>query len=246
MAKDKNEEKQLDDDEDQPNKEIFLEEGQRDPDEAVFAEQAIHHYADDVLDMFREQVDAAMSQVESFLSGQVQKDQLDDGYFLQNLGGAFLEQAMNAFGGADSPIGRALFSDLASAIDQSVRGEQSIPFVQDLNTAMRDAAWYLRDNLDMILSNQWDELRDLAYEGSTDFIAALHDYGLPDIDFDPNSLSQPMMDVTQQYVDALPKEQEQTLDQEQVDAVEEEEEKLQEPEVENLAMEEEEKKEMAM
>ena len=39
---------------------------------------------------------------------------------------------------------------------------------------MRDCSWYLRDNLESVLSNQWDELRDLAYEGSTDFIPALH------------------------------------------------------------------------
>ena len=73
MAKDKDEKKQVDDGEDQPDKEIFLEGQERDPDEAVFAEQAIHHYADDVLNLFRDHVDAAMSELSGFFSAQIEQ-----------------------------------------------------------------------------------------------------------------------------------------------------------------------------
>src|SRR5207253_4588935 len=99
MAKDKkDDQKQLDDDEDKPNKEIFLEKEQRDPDEAVFAEQAIRHYASDVIDMFRDQVESAMSELQSFLSAKTEKDDLNNGYFLETLGSAFLEKSMDLFG----------------------------------------------------------------------------------------------------------------------------------------------------
>src|SRR5256885_5202969 len=117
---DKEEKKQVDDGDDQPNKEIFLEKQERDPDEAVFAEQAIHHYASDVIDMFRDQVESAMSELESFLSAKTEKDDLDTGQYLETLGSAFLDKAMDLFGGADSPVGRALFGELSSAIDQGV------------------------------------------------------------------------------------------------------------------------------
>jgi len=204
MAKEKEDEKQLDEEEDQPNKEIFLEKEERDPDEAVFAEQAIHHYANDVLDMFSDQVESAMSELEGFLMSQTQKDDLNGGAFLETLGQSFLENAMSAFGGADSPIGRSMLSTISTAVDEGIRSNDAQGFVQQMSSQLRDAAWYLRDNLDSILSNEWDELRDLAYEGSTDFIAALHAYGLPSIDFDKTQLSSPLIDCSTQYLDALP------------------------------------------
>jgi hypothetical protein len=246
MAKDKQQEGiELDDDENKPDQEIFLGKEQRDPDEAVFAEQAIHHYAEDALQMFRDQVDSAMSDLSAFFSAQTQKEDLDNGFFLQELGDAFLGQALDAFGGADSPIGRALYSDLAAAIGQAAFTESSHQFVHELKTAMHEATHNVRENLDSMLSNEWDELRDLAYEGNTDFIAALHAYGLPAIDFDGKTLSQPMMDASQQYLDNLPKEKEESIDQTQVDEFAEQEAKMEEPEVQNL-IEEEEEKEVVM
>jgi hypothetical protein len=245
MAKEKTpEEKELGDDEDKPDKEIFLEKEQRDPDEAVFAEQAILHYASDVLDMFNDQVEAAMSEVEAFIMQQTeQKEELNGGFFLESLGASFLDQAMNAFGGADTPIGRALYSDLSGAVDSGVRSNDAQGFLQGLSTALRDGSSYLRDSLQGVLSNEWDELRDLAYEGETLFIPALHAYGLPKIDFDKSELSAPLIDVSQQFLDSLPKQKEQNVEQEQIAEFEEQEAKMEEPEVQNLVMEEEEKKE---
>ena len=246
MAKhEKEEQKEVDDDEPKPNKEIFLEKEQRDPDEAVFAEQAIHHYASDVMEMFRDQVDAAMSELSGFLSSQTEKEELDNGQYLETLGSAFLEKSMEAFGGSDTPIGRALYSDIAAKIDQAVQGGNAHHFVKDAKSALKDASHNVKENLDSILSGEWDELRDLAYEGSTDFVAALHAYGLPAIDFDGKALSEPMMDVTQQYLDALPKEKEQAIEQGQVEEFAEQEAKMEEPEMQNL-LEEEEEKEVVM
>jgi hypothetical protein len=246
MAKDKEEEKELDEDEDNPNKEVFLEEKERDPDEAVFAEQAIHHYAGDVLDAFKDQVESAMSEVEAWMTSQTEgKDDLNGGYFLESLGQAFMENAMSAFNGADSPIGRSLMSTLSTAVDEAVRSNDAQSFVQQLSTALRDGSWFVRDNLDSILSNEWDELRDLAYEGSTDFIPAIHAYGLPAIDWDPKDLSSPLIDTSQALLDSLPKQKEESIEQDQVAEVEEQEAKMEEPEVQNL-MEEEEEKEAVM
>src|SRR5438874_7847282 len=145
MAKDKDEKKQVDDGEDQPDKEIFLEGQERDPDEAVFAEQAIHHYADDVLNLFRDHVDAAMSELSGFFSAQTDKEELDNGFFLQELGGAFLDLAMDVFGGADSPIGRALYSSLAASVGDAAFSENAHHFCKDLKTALHDASHNLSE-----------------------------------------------------------------------------------------------------
>ena len=233
----KEEEREADEDEDNKPNETILETKQRDPDEAVFAEQAIHHYANDVLDMFRDQIEGAMSALDSFLMSQSEHELLDDRQFLDGVGDTFMEQAMAAFGGRDSPIAQAIFPMLDGAVDESARDGQVNSFVADLSTALRDATWYLRDNLQSVLSNQWDELRDLAYEGSTDFIPALHAYGLPEMDFDAKQLTQPMMDQAQEFLAMAPKKKEEQIDQEQVAQFEEEEQKLDE----NMALEEEEK-----
>jgi hypothetical protein len=248
MAQDKKQDGQeiQEDDEPKPNKEIFLEKDQRDPDEAVFAEQAIHHYANDVLDMFREQAEMAMSQVDAFLQMQSEKDAFNERFFLETLGDNFLDMAMGLFGGKDSPIATAIFPMLDGMVDMSARGCDAQAFVNDMSRELRDASWYLRDNLQAVLSNQWDELRDLAYEGSTDFIPALHAYGLPQIDFDAKELSTPMIDQAQLTLDAIPKMKEETLDQSALAAVEDEEKKLEaEPEIQNMALDEE-KKEAVM
>jgi hypothetical protein len=241
MAKDKEEEKKLDDDDDKPDKELFLEEEKRDPDEAVFAEQAIHHYVSDVIEMYREQVDAGISQLQAFLSGQTEKEQLDQGGYMDVLGQAFLDVAMDAFGGADSPVGRELYGDLAAAVDTGMSTGKAHAFVKELKHGLKAAAHNIKDNLQMILSDQWDELRDLAYEGSTDFIPVLHAYGLPPIDYDAAQISAPLMDLSQQYLDAIPEEKEEGIQQDQIDAVAEQEEKMEEPEAKDLIKEEEEK-----
>jgi hypothetical protein len=243
MAKDKDQQQELEEDEDnKPNETILETKEQRDPDEAVFAEQAIHHYANDLLDQFRDQFEGAMAEVENFMAGRTEQDLLNDRFFLEQLGGQFLHQAMKAFGGAHTPLAQAVFPLLDGAIDQSARGGQISSFVADLSTAMRDATWYLRDNLESVLSNQWDELRDLAYEGSTEFIPALHAYGLPAVDFSPQHVSHSLIKHSTEYLDAMPKQQEESIEQDQLAQFEEEQKKLEEdPEVQNLALEEEEK-----
>ena len=144
----------------------------------------------------------------------------------------------------DSPMATAIYPMLATAVDGATRGNQAQSFCQDLASALSDASWYLRDNLQMVLSNQWDELRDLAYEGATDFIPALHAYGLPQIDFDSKALSQPLMDQAQAHLDLLPKMKEEKVEQDQLAQFEEEEKKLEEDaEMQNLALDEEEKTE---
>ncbi len=241
MAEDKKK-NALDEDEDNKPNETILEKEERDPDEAVFAEQAIHHYASDILDLFREQAEAAMSQLENFVMSQNDKDARDDGMFLEGEGKLFVDQVMNIFGGADSPIARAIFPMVNGAVDESIRGCQAQSFCHDLSSLLRDVSWYLRDNLQMVLSNQWDELRDLAYEGSTDFIPALHAYGLPEVDFDARSLSDPLIDQAREFIELQPKKQEEKIDQEQLAQFEDEEKKLEE---QNLALEEEKQEEEA-
>jgi hypothetical protein len=247
MAEKEKEGVELEEEEDnKPDETILEKKEERDPDEAVFAEQAIHHYANDVLDMFRDQIDTAMSSLESFLMSQTDQSVFNDRNFLDGFGDQFMQHVMNAFGGQQTPIAQAVFPMIDGMVDESARDCNAMEFVHDLSTVLRDASWFIRDNLESILSNQWDELRDLAYEGSTDFIPALHAYGLPQIDFDAKSMTQPMEQYAAEFQALQPKKKEEEIEQDQVAQFEEEEKKLEEdPAAQNLALEEEEKEAMA-
>jgi hypothetical protein len=241
------EEKEKDEEQQPPPETILEKKEERDPDEAVLAEQAIIEYAHQILEMFREQAENAMASVNAFLSAEADKATFDDRAFLDTLGKSYLDQVMGVFGGKDTPMGAYVFSQLDGRIDWAVAEEvQSYFFVDELQRAVRDVAWDLRDNLQSVLSNEWDGLRDLAYEGSTDFIAAIHAFGLPQASFNASQLSQPMISTAQAFRESKPREQEQKIDQDQQQVVEEEKKDMEQEETQQLAMEEEEKKEIAL
>ena len=96
--------------------------------------------------------------------------------------------------------------------------------MQALSSRARDFTWYLRDNLQSVLSNEWDQLRDLAYEGSTDFIQALHAFGMPRPDWSAVDMSSTMIAIAEQIEKGTPKTEEEAVEK---DPEQEEEEKQQ-------------------
>lgn len=222
--------------EDAPPPEAILEtEKQRDPDEAVFAEQAIHHYANQVLDQFRDSLETALSAFTAWVESQSAAEALNNAGFNAQIGDVFLQQMMSACGGKDTPIGAAMFEQLDGLVDQAVRQESETSFfVAALSSSARDFTWYLRDNLQAVLTNEWDQLRDLAYEGSTDFIPALHAFGMPKSDWSPSEMSSTMVAIAEKVREGAPKTQEEAVEkdpkqeeQEQQQILQEEEEKKQ-------------------
>jgi hypothetical protein len=209
MAED--EKKPQDSDSESPSETMLATEQQRDPDEAVLAEEAIHSYANEALEQFRQQVEMAMGNVTAWVEGHA--DQLDAGSVGPQLGEAFLSQMVSACGGMDSPIGAAIYEQLEGEIDQLVRDESEAGrLVDGLSMAARDFDWYLRDNLQSVLSHQWDQLRDLAYEGSTDFVAALHAFGLPQLDFSGGGLQSGLIAVGETVLSQQPKTQDEAVE----------------------------------
>lgn len=208
MAED---EKKTQDSDAAPPSETILEAAeQRDPDEAVLAEDAIHSYANEALEQFRQQVELAMGNVTAWVQGQ---SSLDTGTVGPQLGEAFLSQMVSACGGADAPIGAAIYEQLEGEVDQLVRDEPDAGrLVEGLTMAARDFDWYLRDNLQSVLSHQWDQLRDLAYEGSTDFVAALHAFGLPRLDFSGVGLQSGLVAVGETVLSQQPKTQDEAVE----------------------------------
>ncbi|MDB4964451.1 MAG: hypothetical protein JWN44_140 [Myxococcales bacterium] len=233
MAKEEEEEKKVDGD--QPPPEAILEtEKQRDPDEAAFAEQAIHAYAEEILQSFRENVETALDAFMAWVETNNTEQQFDNAGFTQQIGDVFLQQMLSACGGKDTPIGAAMLDQLGPLVELAVRQEQqSSFFVTELSRGARDFTWYLRDNLQSVLSNDWDQLRDLAYEGSQDFIPALHAFGMPAAEWSATDMQSAMTAIAEKLRDGAPKTQEEALDK---DPKQEEEEQNQ------LLMEEEEKK----
>ncbi len=217
---------------DAPPPETILEtEQQRDPEEATFAEQAIHHYVDEVLGRFREAVESGLGAFTAWAESLNDKDVINNEGFNSQIGDVFLQQMMSACGGKDTPIGAALFEQLDSQIDMAARQEEETSyFVEALSRGARDFTWYLRDNLQGVLSNEWDQLRDLAYEGSQDFIPALHAFGLPKLDWSASEMSSTMIAIGDKLSQNKPKTQEEAVEKDPEQEKEEEKQALVEEE----------------
>ena len=208
-----NEQKKVDGDQGPPPEAVLDTEKQRDPDEAVFAEQAIHHYAQQVLDQFRNSVETAMSAFTAWVESQNDKQLFNNPGFNAQIGDVFLQQMMSACGGQDTPIGASMYADLEGLVDWAAREEEETSFfVDSLSRSARDYTWFLRDNLQAVLTNQWDQLRDLAYEGSTDFIPALHAFGMPKAEWSPADMSGTMIAIAEKVRDGAPKTQEEAVE----------------------------------
>jgi hypothetical protein len=220
-----------------PSETILETEKQRDPDEATFAEQAIHHYAEDILNSFRDNVENALGSFTAWLASQNSSETFDNPGFNAQIGDAFLQQMMAACGGKETPIGAAMYEQLSSVVDQASRSEhEAYYFINELSRGARDFTWYLRDNLQGVLSNEWDQLRDLAYEGSTDFIPALHAFGLPQAQWAPADLQSSMTAIADKVRESAPKTQEEAVEKDP---------KQEEEEQQQVLLEEEEKKQAA-
>jgi hypothetical protein len=224
---------------DQPPAETILETTeQRDPEEATFAEQAIHHYAQQVLDQFRDSVENGLSAFTAWAESQNDKDAINNEGFNKEIGDVFLQQMMSACGGRDTPIGAAMFEQLDSFIDMSARQEHETSyFVNELSRGARDFTWYLRDNLQGVLSNEWDQLRDLAYEGSQDFIPAIHAFGLPKLDWAASDMTSTMVAIGEKVAQNKPKTPEEAVEKDP---------KQEEEQQKNALVEEEEKKQASV
>ena len=197
------------DDQNNANEEAMLQTQERDPDEAAFAEQAIHEYATWVLSTFRENVETALDQFTAWVQSQADVQQLDNAAHFDQISQAFMDQMGQLTGGLDSPIGKEIASQLQGTVDMAIRNEkESGNFINELARSARDVSWFLRDNLQGVLSGQWDQLLDLAYEGSTDFIPVLHQFGMPVADWNPADLTQKLQDTSTTYLASVPKKQE--------------------------------------
>jgi hypothetical protein len=124
-----------------------------------------------------------------------------------------MSQLLGACGGSDTPIGRAAIDQVDGVIDQAVRSEHEADlFMAELRSGARDFTWYVRDNLSGILANQWDQLRDLAFEGSTDFIPALHALGLPAFGWSGAAMQSTLIAQAESTRAGQPKTQQEALD----------------------------------
>jgi hypothetical protein len=235
MAKDEEEKKA---EGEQPPPETILEtEKQRDPEEATLAEQAIHAYAEEILQTFRESVENALDGFMAWVESNNDGKLFDNAGFNTQIGDVFLQQMLAACGGKDTPIGAAMYEQLASHIDQTARDEnETYFFITELSRSARDFTWYLRDNLQGVLSHEWDQLRDLAYEGSRDFIPALHAFGLPAADWSAADMQATMIAIAEKLRDSQPKTQDEAVEKNP---------KKEEEEQQQLLLEEEENKKAA-
>jgi hypothetical protein len=206
---------------------------QRDPNVAVEAEDSIHTYAVSALDNFREASEKALDGVIGWIESQSSAEDFNNHGVNAKLGSSYLDLLLSACGGRDTPIGAKLYEEVDSQIDWAVRNEvESTTVVDFLSRTTRDFTWYIRDNLKFVLSHQWDQLRDLAYEGSTDFVALLHGLGMPQFSWTGESLQSGMIAVGENVLANKPKTAQEAIDKDP---------KQQEQEQQQLLVQEEEK-----
>src|SRR5438552_9205825 len=103
MAED--DKKNTGEDANQPPTEEQLATQERDPDEAVFAEQAIMEYAAWVLDQFQQNTQMALDNLSGWVASQTDMQTFNDAGFFEQAGKSFMDQMMSACAGSDSPIG---------------------------------------------------------------------------------------------------------------------------------------------
>lgn len=215
MAKRPEEEEEKKADENQPPSETVLEkEPQRDPDEAVFAEQAIHHYVQFVLESVQPAIESAMESMAGWIMSQQKNDVFANPLYLMQAGQLFRDQMASMMGYAETPIATFMLPLISAPLDRVDEFTRPEDLMRDLGAAAREGLSYLSDNLQSVLATQWDQLRDLAYEGSTEFIPVLHELGLPSVDFDPATVTQPMIAQAEEYKATLPEQKEEALEQE--------------------------------
>jgi hypothetical protein len=190
-----------------PNEAIFGKQ-ERDPDEAVFAEQAILAYAHWVLEQVGPQLEGAMETAANWFLSQPEAQLLDNMALLESEGKVVLSQMSDWFGGDRSPVAQLLIPELASRVDFASRDGQAQSFFAEMKSALRDSCWYLRDNLQQVLNAKWDELRDLAYEGNREFIPVIHKLGLPKPDLDVQGFADKMIKEGEAFKKTVPQQKE--------------------------------------
>lgn len=222
-------------------------EQQRDPDEAVFAEQAILHYVHWVLEQFQPQLENAIDSFAAWLRSQADVQLFNNHGFFAQITESFLQQMGELFGGAKAPIAEQLLPVMADPLDESQRQQSEVSFfVTDMQRSARDACWYLRDNAQSLLSNQWDQLRDLAYEGSTEFIPVIHQMGLPSAEWNGVELTQSLMAEAERFRALVPMQKEEVEQQTGIKPEGEEAEKKEEAAEQDKALFQEEEKAQAV
>lgn len=224
-----------------PIAEVMFEDRARDPDEAVVAEDAIRGFMARRLAEWHEQMDAAIDALEAWVQTQDEAARAvfsERGYF-DALGDRFEGQLYDVAGGKGTPLMDYVVAEMHGTISFAQHAESDLSgFIYHLRRGVRDATWTLRDNVSAVLSNEWPQLLDLAYEGSFDFIPMLHALGLPTMAFKPQEFGDNLVAHADAYRKAV-----QPAKQEAVEKVPNEEKKAEiEEESKRLSMDEELKK----
>lgn len=188
-----------------PPSETVLDVDDKDPSAAAGAEHAIRGYLTERLAEWNEQMQDAIDSLDSWIASQTEEAQagFDQRGYFDSLGDQFLGELYGVAGGRGTPIMDALAGEASNTVSFAQHAEfEAHYFLVQLQRSVRDACWYVRDAAPSVLSNQWPELLDLAYQGSTEFVPALHALGLPLRSFNPADLSARLIAHAQAWRDA--------------------------------------------
>ena len=217
MSIEKTEEKKQGETEDQPPvAETILASNTRQPDETVVAEDAIRGFTTQRMSDFYAQVEGAIDTLESWImtQGEDAKAVFAQRGFYDSIGDRFISQLLDVAGGKGTPIMDALARETDNTVSWAMHAESDMgQFINYMRRGARDACWYVRDALPSIVASQWPQLLDLAYEGATDFIPAMHAMGLPGLSFKPAEFSDKLVAHADAYRKAIEPKKEKAVDQ---------------------------------
>lgn len=151
----------------------------RDPDEAVIAEEAIHHYTEYTTNQFQKAMRGELRRFRHWVASHPNPAEFNNPAFFQQAGSAFLQALVGQLGGASSPVMDALLPQLQQ-IEQSAATMEDMPdFLRTLEQSLNLTSDTLNNSLPTVLAPYWRELTEKGYEGELNFVPLLHSLGVP-------------------------------------------------------------------
>ena len=180
--------KKNDDNKPGPVAETILEGASNKGDNTVEAEMNIRSFVGRRLEEFHNQVQGAIDKLEIWILSQSDESrQSFDTYgFFGFLGDAFIRELHLLAGGKGAPLMDVIAREVYNTTSWAQHAEHDVGgFIYHMRRSIRDASWFVRDNVGAVLSNQWPQLLKLGAEGSYDFVGPLLQLGLPSVNFNP-------------------------------------------------------------
>lgn len=184
-------------------------------DKTTEAESSMRSFIGERLEQFHAQVEGAIDSLEQFILSQSGEGRtaFDTQGAFEALGRQFMGELAFLAGGPGAPIMDAINRSVYDTLSFAQHAEADAQgFLYHMRRSIRDAAWFVRDNISAILRDQWLSLVKLGYEGAEGYIGPLLQLGLPSVSFDPALFADKLVKDAEGFRDAHVTSQQQVVE----------------------------------